>query len=141
MNPLQSFSDKTAVTLSVLCTLHCLALPLLLAVTPSLAAMPMAGEAFHMWMVIAVVPVSLYALTVGCKQHKRRQLLVLGAAGITCLLVALSMEAVAANFGLKESVAEVTEKVLTVLGATLVALGHIRNYQLCQQAKPCHCPE
>ncbi|KUJ84770.1 MerC domain-containing protein [Microbulbifer flavimaris] len=132
MKRTQAVTDKLAIGLSAMCTLHCLALPLILALVPSLAALQLDNEAFHVWMVVAVIPTSIYALTMGCKQHKRYRVLLLGVAGLTLLAAAVV---------LGEQTGELGEKILTVSGASLVALGHLWNFRLCRKPSNCACPE
>jgi TRAP-type uncharacterized transport system fused permease subunit len=128
MKSLQILLDKTAIGLSIACTFHCLILPFLLVFLPSLVALPLQNEAFHLWMIVAVVPTSMYALTVGCKQHKRYSLLALGAVGICFLVLALLL-------------GERWEKLLTTIGAVIIAFGHLRNYRLCAVKPDCECGE
>lgn len=64
----QSIMDKFAIGLSLACAIHCIVLPVLLVMLPSLAALQLDDEAFHIWMVAAVLPSSIYALSMGCKQ-------------------------------------------------------------------------
>lgn len=89
MKTAQEVTDKLAIGLSLMCAIHCLALTTLLALLPSLVALQLDNEAFHLWMVVAVIPSSVYALTLGCKQHKRYRLLILGFMGLTLLVMAL----------------------------------------------------
>ncbi len=124
MNTLQALGDKTAISLSVLCTIHCLALPLLVVYLPTIGALNLSDEAFHQWMVIAVIPISLFALTLGCKQHQSRNVFVLISSGLGLLLAA-------ALFG-HDLLGEAGEKALTVLAASLIAAGHLLNHRLCQ---------
>ncbi|WP_043316303.1 MerC domain-containing protein [Microbulbifer sp. HZ11] len=131
MKPTTAATHKIAIGLSAMCTIHCLALPLVLALVPSMAALGLDNEAFHLWMVLAVIPTSVYALTMGCKQHKRYRVVVLGGAGLGLLATAVL---------LGESAGELGEKLLTVAGASLVAFGHLWNYRLCQQPSDCACP-
>lgn len=135
MKTVQAAADKLAIGLSMVCAIHCLALPLLLVLLPTIAVLQLNNEAFHVWMVVAVIPTSIYALTLGCKQHKRHQLLILGAVGLTLLIMALVLG--------EERIGEAGEKILTALGSTFVALGHWFNYRLCraQKNKNCACPE
>ena len=130
---IQTFTDKMAISLSLLCALQCLAFPVIIVMLPSLAALPLDDEAFHVWMVLAVVPISVYALTVGCKLHKRYRLLVPGLVGLLFLLSAV--------FPGEHQISELWEKALTVTGAATIALGHFWNYRLCRQHDPCACPE
>ena len=129
----QLITDKAAISLSLLCAVHCLAFPTLVILLPSLAALPLEDEAFHLWMVIVVIPISAYALTMGCKKHKRYRVALLGTLGLTIL-------AGAAFIG-EETLGETWEKTLTVIGATIIVLGHFWNYRLCSHPSGCTCPE
>lgn len=133
MKNILALSDKLAISLSFLCTLHCLVLPLALVLMPSLAILPFQDEAFHLGMLIAVIPISAFALTMGCKQHKRYQLLLMGGIGLSILIAAVILG--------HDLLGETGEKVLTVIGAGFVALGHIWNYRLCQRENECGCQE
>jgi FtsH-binding integral membrane protein len=133
MNSFQSITDKTAISLSLACTIHCLVLPLIAVFLPSFIAIPLQDEAFHMWMIIGVVPVSAYALTMGCKKHKRYKILLVGSIGLLIL-------SVVAFLG-HELLGEDLEKTFTVIGAIIIAVAHIWNYRLCQHQNMCACPE
>jgi len=138
MKSLQLYTDKLAIGLSLLCTIHCLAFPLLMVLLPSIAALQLNDEAFHLWMVFAVIPTSAYALTMGCKQHKRYHLLIFGLLGVFFLVLAiLSGETFLTNY----FDGELMEKVFTCIGAGFVAYGHYRNYRLCKKQDDCECPE
>lgn len=134
MKTAQAVTDKFAIGLSLMCAIHCLTIPLLLAMLPSMAALQLDNEAFHLWMIVAVLPTSLYALTLGCKQHKRYRLLILGSIGLALLVLALVLG--------EARIGEVGEKVLTALGAGFVAVGHWFNYRLCriEKQESCDCP-
>ena len=134
MKTQQAITDKLAIGLSLACMIHCLGLPALLVLVPSLMALQLDNEAFHFWLVFAVIPTSLYAITLGCKQHKRYQLLVLCGIGLVMLLAALMLEA---------RIGETGEQLLTVLGSSLIVIGHWRNYRLCRlkDNKDCGCPD
>ena len=126
MIKIENVTDKMAITLSIACAIHCLALPLLLLLLPSFMVLQLNNEAFHTWMVIIVIPTSVYALFMGCKQHKRYKLLFIGFLGLILLVLALSI----GN--------EYWEKVLTLVGSAVIAGGHYFNYRLCQQYPLCH---
>ncbi len=134
MKTTQAMTDKLAISLSLLCTFHCLALPVLLALLPSMAVLQLDNEAFHLWMVAAVLPSSVYALSLGCKKHKRYQLLFWGAIGLTLMILALVLG--------EEQIGEAGEKILTVLGGGFIAVGHWFNFHLCHEKehKNCVCP-
>ncbi|MCL6417119.1 MerC domain-containing protein [Aestuariirhabdus sp. Z084] len=129
MENIRSLTDKTAIGLSLLCALHCLAFPFAMVLVPSLAGLSLDGEAFHLWMVIAVIPTSLFALTLGCKHHKRYWVVLTGLVG----LLILAMAAIAGA----KVLGETGEKSLTLLGATVIALGHYWNFRRCQNNERC----
>ena len=128
-----NFSDKTAISLSLLCAIHCLFFPLLLVLSPTLASLQLDNEAFHVWMVAAVLPISIYALTMGCKKHKRVQLLVSGLVGLSLLVTAVALG--------EDKIGEFGEKGLTLLASIIIAYGHYQNYRACQDYDKCGCQE
>ena len=133
MIKLQTFSDKAAIGLSLMCTIHCLAFPLLFVVFPSMASFQLDNEVFHFRMLLAVMPTSIYALTLGCKRHKRLHLLVIGLLGLTVLLLTAILP--------EPLLSESAEKLLTLVGAMLIGYGHVKNYRLCQYNTDCKCHE
>jgi hypothetical protein len=132
MKALPISSDKVAISLSMLCMVHCLAFPLLLALLPSIALLPFDKEYFHILMVAAVIPISIYALTLGCKKHKNFSIVTLGALGLLCLVSAVLLG--------ENRIGEIGEKLLTVIGGILIALSHYKNFRLCQHHESCPCP-
>lgn len=129
MNNLQTLSDKAAISLSLLCAIHCLLAPLAMVLLPTAVAVSMSDEALHLWILVAVVPISTIALTLGCKKHKRYRLLVVGGMGLLVLCAAALLG--------HEILSERLEKLLTVIGAGIIAVGHFWNYRLCQQQDSC----
>ena len=124
--------DKAAIGLSLLCAVHCLMLPVILVVLPSLAVTIFGGEQFHLWMLAGVLPISLFALTLGCRLHRDIRVVFMGIGGLIVMLLA-------ALYG-HDLFGEVGEKVITLLGASLVALSHVRNQFLCRRSQAqCHC--
>lgn len=127
---IQAIADKTAISLSFICTLHCLAVPLTVALLPTMTAINLGDEAFHLWMVIAVIPTSILALSMGCKKHRDYRVLLLGISGLSLLILA-------AFFG-HDFLGESGETAATVLGAIFIAAGHLLNHRLCQRSH-CEC--
>jgi EamA domain-containing membrane protein RarD len=134
MKTVQALTDKFAIGLSLACTIHCLLLPALLVLLPSIASLQLDNEAFHLWMLVIILPTSIYALSMGCKQHKRYRLFLLGFIGLTLLFLAFILG--------EERLGEYGEKVVTTIGASFIALGHWFNYRLCntQNSRNCYCP-
>lgn len=130
MKNIQTLSDKTAISLSIICALHCLALPSLLVMLPSLTALNLADEVVHLWMLAAVIPISIYALTMGCRKHKRLGIVALGLAGITTLIAAALLG--------HDVLGETGEKIIVTTGAFIIAISHWQNHQLCRRLD-CEC--
>lgn len=128
---MRALSDKAAIGLSLLCTIHCLFSPLAATLLPAMILIPLEDEIFHQLMVLVVVPVSAFALLMGCKKHGRYQVLLTGCTGLLLL-------GAVAIFG-HDLVGEMLEKMLTVVASIIIALGHVWNYHLCQhQHCDCH---
>ncbi len=126
MTAVTSVLDRSAIGLSFLCVLHCLAVPLTLILMPSLAALPIADERVHLLLVLLVLPTSTVALTLGCRQHGLKHILAWGLTGIAILVLAAVLgEGFLGEYG---------EKILTVVGSVLVAVGHILNFKCCRTA-------
>jgi len=132
MKYLSSYTNNLSIGLSVLCVIHCLATPLLLVLLPSLTALQLDNEAFHGWLLIGVIPISLFSLLVGCKQHKYYRVLAIGACGLLFLISAVL-------FVESFEHGELLEKLLTVIGACIVVLGHYLNFRLCRLENKCEC--
>lgn len=125
------FFDRFSIGVSFLCMLHCLVTPLLIVAIPTLGATFFAGETLHFCLIFVVVPCSIFALWVGCRQHKHVLSGLLGVFGLCCLVFALNLESL--------SIDHVWETPLTVLGSLLLSLAHIRNFQLCRRLTQCDC--
>jgi len=139
----QTTADKFAIGLSLMCTVHCFATPIILALLPSLAVLQINAEQFHLWIlavlqinaeqfhlwILAVVlPTSLLALSLGCKKHKRTRYMACGVVGLACLIIAVLL-------GQEEA-----EKALTLIGSAFIALAHWFNYQQCFKKNNENCP-
>lgn len=122
---LQLVLDRLAVGFSAMCALHCVLAPVALVALPVLAGSLVGDEEFHRLMLWLILPSSMVALTLGCRRHKDVGVLVAGAGGLSIL----ALTALAGH----QSVGERGEKLLTVLGAVVLAAGHMRNYRLCRR--------
>lgn len=116
-------TDKAAIVLSMLCVVHCVALPVVLIVLPSVSGLlAFDDEVFHIWLLFAVIPISLFATLTGYFHHRRKSVLSIGLAG----MVALVLAAVVGHdlFG------HTAEVVMTIVGSGLIAYAHLRNLSL-----------
>jgi hypothetical protein len=105
--------------------------PILATLVPSFLALGLNTESFHLWMVISVIPTSVYALSLGCKKHKKTSVIIIGVLGLSCLIVAFVLGA--------NSLTEFGEKSLTTLGALIISYAHVKNFKLCQHHDKCGC--
>ncbi|MDA7786224.1 MerC domain-containing protein [Gammaproteobacteria bacterium] len=128
----QILSDKFAMTLSMVCLVHCLFAPSLIILTYSFMAMSVDSELVHKLILLITVPVSLFALSLGYKNHSTMNFIVLGIIGLLTLVLAVILgEGVLGENG---------ELFLTMLGSTLVIISHYKNYQICKKTN-CDCHE
>lgn len=131
MNLNTQFVDKVAISISSLCVAHCLIFPLFVTILPSFIALGLVSESFHFWMIVSVVPSSIFALALGCKKHEQLNVFIIGVLGLSCLLLALVLG--------ENMIGEMGEKSLTVLGALLIAAAHVKNFKLCRHQDNCGC--
>ena len=120
--------DRFSIGFSMLCLLHCLAVPVLVSVVPVFATFALADERFHLALVALVLPTSVIALCLGCRLHKSRPILICGTVGVFVLVVTAILGG--------QHLGEIGETVLTVLGASVVALAHWFNFRAC---RACDC--
>lgn len=132
MRTVSTSMDKAAIGLSLACAVHCLLLPIVLVILPPLAASTFADEHFHQWMLAAVLPTSLIALIMGCRRHRNMSVLALGLPGLATLTLAAFLG--------HDLLGESGEKLASLLGASLIALGHVKNHTLCKRLQ-CGCEE
>lgn len=125
MSNTQSVLDRFAIGASTLCALHCVVTPVLITLFPSLLVTILGDHWFHLLLIVVVVPISLFALFLGCKKHRDRLVLTLGGVG----LLALTFIAI---FG-HDLLGEAGEKVGTVLSSLLIVAAHVRNHWLCRK--------
>lgn len=104
--------DLYAVGLSILCLLHCLALPLLVTIAP-FVAQTAKSELVHRILVVAAVPVSLCAIWKTGAVRGNRLFVAAALAGLALLLAAF-IEAASAY-----------EEPITVVGGMVLGSAHL----------------
>lgn len=119
--------DTLAISTSAICAVHCLCLPLLLGVYPALGASIFGKEAFHVWLLWLVIPFSVISLLFGCRVHRDKWVVGLGLTGLATLIGTATL----GHAGLGEA----GERVATLIGASAIAAGHMRNFLLCRHAR------
>lgn len=121
----RSYLDTAAIALSGICLLHCLALPIALTALPIFNIALLDEATFHAILLIFILPISVIALSIGCRQHKDTLTLILG-------LVGLGILTVMAFFG-HDLVGLTGERVGTSIGGVILALAHIQNFRRCRE--------
>lgn len=109
--------DGTAVALSGLCLVHCLALPLILAVLPFISSLE-AGH-LHAQMLVVVLPLSIVALSIGLRRHGDFRVIAAGLTGM--LLLTIGGTIAHDQYGL------LADRLLTMGGALTLAIAHFYN--------------
>ena len=118
-------SDKLAMALSFVCALHCLFVPSFFILSTGFLAISLDSVLVHQLLLIFVVPVSLYALISGYRNHKITWVLLSGVSGLILLFLAVFLG--------PNILGEFYEKALTLMGSTIVAFSHFKNYQVCRK--------
>ena len=106
--------DRLGIVLSGICAAHCLATLGIVAMFGLGGSLLLAPAIHRVGLAVAVV-IGAAAIGFGVAQHRRREPLLVGAAGLALMALAL-----AAGHGPAEAV-------LTIAGVALVALAHWRN--------------
>ena len=127
----QLTSDKFAMSFSAICLLHCLFAPSLIILSYSSLALTIESELIHKIILLLTVPISIFAISLGYKNHPNNSIIYSGIAGLTILISALLIG---------ENIGENAELVLTMVGSLMVIYCHYRNYKICKEVN-CDCHE
>lgn len=128
----QEYTDKTAISISLICLAHCLLVPSFLVLLSGFISFSYDNELVHIGLLILAIPLSLYALKTGLDNHKAYSYFFLGVFGLLSLIFAVTLGV--------QIWGETGEKVFTTIGAIAVAFAHFKNYRLCRQkdCDTCH---
>tara|TARA_Y100000389_G_scaffold204706_1_gene259073 strand:+ start:13117 stop:13542 length:426 start_codon:yes stop_codon:yes gene_type:complete len=125
----QILTDKFAMGISLICLVVCLFAPSFLILTSGFISLTIENELIHKLILVIAIPISIFALCIGYKNHKKILSVYLGSMGIFSLVAAIAFgEIIFGDFG---------EKGLTFFGSTLVIFSHFKNYQTCKKLKYC----
>jgi hypothetical protein len=119
--------DRIAIALSAICIVHCLAVPLLVALLPIAAVSFGNNQHFHEVMLWLVVPTSLVGFGMGLRVHRQIGIVLLGAAGVIVLWIV-------AIHGHETWRADV-EAVVSVAGSLVLGGAHWMNFRAVRR---CH---
>ena len=127
----QLTSDKFAMSFSAICMIHCLFAPSLIVLSYSSLALTLESELIHKVILLITIPVSIFAISLGYKNHTNNSIIYTGITGLTILISALLIG---------ENIGENAELVMTIIGSMLVIACHYRNYRICKKIN-CDCHE
>ncbi|MEO8466047.1 MAG: MerC domain-containing protein [Gammaproteobacteria bacterium] len=128
---ISKYFDRVAITLSTICIVHCLAIPVVVAALPVVALTWGLDDAhFHTLMLWFVVPTSVLGFAFGYHAHRGATIVLLGAIAIAVLaFVALRAHGV---WTLGE------ETAVNVAASILLAVAHWRNFRAVRRAHNHH---
>ncbi|MDF7801223.1 MerC domain-containing protein [Pontiellaceae bacterium B1224] len=145
-SPSHGWLDSCAIGMSVICGIHCMVTPVLIAVLPVLASTFWVHKDFHLWMLALVVPMAAFSLFVGCRKHKSKMVMGLGLTGLGCLVsVAVYESFFHAVSGAHCALCAQEEAgsllnpatLVNLVGAAFLTAAHTRNFLLCRKEKCC----
>ena len=116
--------DRLGIAMSVVCLVHCLMLPVLIAALPLVAAQWLEASAFHAAMALALIPIALLAAVPGLRVHGRVSVGVAMAAGLSLLSTAA--------FAGERLLSHEMVIGLTVAGGVILVTAHTVNLALCR---------
>ena len=147
--------DHLAIGMAAVCAIHCLLTPILIIALPIIATSFFVHQDFHLWMIFLVLPTTIYAVFMGCRNHKDRAVLALSAIGLSVLLFALVQER--GGYSREEGFAvsstdcetcarDISAELvpmragvwLNAIGGIFLASAHVRNFRLCRKSNCCH---
>ena len=115
----QLTTDKLAATFSLACVIHCFFAPTFLILTSGFIFTSLDNELVHKIILLIAIPVSIYALILGYKNHSVLSFLCIGILGLMTLGTAVLLG--------ESLLGESGEKLVTLVGSLLVCLAHFRN--------------
>jgi len=125
----QLTSDKFVMSFSVMCLIHCLFAPSLIILSYSSLALTFESELIHKAILLLTIPVSIFAISLGYKNHSNNSIIYIGIGGLTILISALLVE---------DTIGSNAQTVLTMIGSLMVIFCHYRNYKICKKVN-CEC--
>ena len=126
---MQTFFDRIAITLSCVCVIHCIALPIIASFIPLFAATLHHGYAlhqfwFHYFILIFILPFSILAIILGYRRHRQILPAIIAAAGLSILVFTSIF---AGTLISNHIIPYEGETWLTISGGIVHAIGHIMN--------------
>jgi hypothetical protein len=108
--------DRLGFALSGLCLIHCLLLPIIIAILPVMSSIIPEHEVVHFVMIAMAIPISGTAIFKGYLHHRVAAIPLIGAAGLLFLLIGALLGGA-------------FDVPVTVTGSLLLATAHLRNWR------------
>ncbi len=124
MKSLIKYGDVAGMAASILCLLHCMAMPLVILAFPMLG-LAHVHDTFHDTLIAAITLPVLLALVPGYLKHRDKTTLLVGCAGLAIFLGAVFV--VSPLFG------ETAEAVFAVISGFMLLYAHLRNRRHCKR--------
>ena len=145
----KQIGDKLSICLSLCCILHCIALPVLILIIPSISSFWINDENVHIVLVILAVPISLFAMGKSLRVHHNYKCILLAGVGLLLLVAAIFMHDIGftGEHGHEEhgnqehgheehgheehgGLGETLETIFTVIGGLVLLSAHFINIRL-----------
>ncbi len=126
--------DRAGSVLSTLCAVHCLCMPVVVALLPVLASGFLASRAFERTMCVSMVALASLCVWRGCRVHGRWPLLGLLAAGAA---TTLTVQWFAPPVCCAKERADWTEAGLMCAGGLAIAAAHLLNLRYTRRCACC----
>jgi len=123
-------SDKIAVAISTACVLHCFFIPSFVIASSGFLTLSIDNELVHQLILFFAIPISVFALYIGYKNHKSFSFVPYAFLGLGLLLLAVILG--------EEVIGEIGEQGVTLLGSMFVVYAHYKNHQTCKEMD-CSC--
>ena len=123
-------SDKIAVAISTACVLHCFFIPSFVIASSGFLTLSIDNELVHQLILFFAIPISVFALYIGYKNHKSFSFLPYAFLGLGLLILAVILG--------EEVIGEIGEQGVTLLGSMFVVYAHYKNHQTCKEID-CSC--
>jgi peptidoglycan/LPS O-acetylase OafA/YrhL len=121
--------DSLGSAASLLCLVHCVLTPIVLALSPTLATLLPGSRTTHQVLIFFVVSLGLLAFVSGYMRHRRSLVLLPMTVGI--FLIACGA------FGESYLHSTLNETLITMAGSTLLILAHGLNRSFCHRCAKC----
>lgn len=132
--------DWFAMMLSGICAIHCIALPILAGVVPIFSSVAAHGHGahefwFHQLILFFILPISVIALGIGFRCHRKIYPVLISGIGLVILLFsAIYADVWIVRYALPREL----ETIVTLSGGIVHAFGHIMNLMASREHHSCN---